>query len=96
MSIKVPILSEEIAYNKELKQYKIFVTLRPLDPQYKVCTSWACAYDDIYCVSVCWWVLVCVGVCWCVGGCIVQAVCVGVQTKDHHFLVSSSVHKIYQ
>ena len=79
MSIKVPILSEEIAYNKELKQYKIFVTLRPLDPQYKVtgiCTSWACAYDDIYivlvCVGVCWCVLVCVGVCWCV------LVCVGV------------------
>ena len=34
--VKVPILSEEVAYNKQLKQYKIFLTQRPMDPLYKV------------------------------------------------------------
>lgn len=32
----VRVLAEELAYNKSLKQFKMFITDRPLDPKYKV------------------------------------------------------------
>ena len=32
----VQVLSEELAFNKSLKQFKMFITDRPLDPDYKV------------------------------------------------------------
>lgn len=35
-NIRVKVLSEELAYNKSLKQFKMFIIERPLDPLYKV------------------------------------------------------------
>jgi len=32
----VRVLAEELAYNKSLKQFKMFIIDRPLDPKYKV------------------------------------------------------------
>ena len=36
-SLSVVVLSEELAYNRQLRQFKMFVVDRPLDPNYKVC-----------------------------------------------------------
>lgn len=38
----VTVLGEELAYNKSLKQFKMFIVDRPLDPNYKVgcCHVW--------------------------------------------------------
>ncbi len=36
----VKVLAEELAYNKALKQFKMFITDRPLDPSYKVSLTW--------------------------------------------------------
>ena len=33
--LSVRVLSEELAYNKSLRQFKIFITERPLDPNHK-------------------------------------------------------------
>ena len=33
---KVKVLAEELAYNKSLKQFKMFIIDKPLDPNYKV------------------------------------------------------------
>ena len=33
----VQVLAEELAYNKSLRQFRMFVLERPLDPNYKVC-----------------------------------------------------------
>ena len=41
--MKVKVLSEELAYNKSFKQFKMFILERPLDPLYKV---------DMMCVIV--------------------------------------------
>lgn len=32
----VKVLAEELAYNKSLKQFKMFIVDKPLDPHYKV------------------------------------------------------------
>lgn len=31
----VKVLGEELAYNKSLKQFKMFIIEKPLDPEYK-------------------------------------------------------------
>ena len=36
--IEATILAEELAYNRSLRQYKMFILERPLDPNFKVCT----------------------------------------------------------
>ena len=35
--IDTAVLAEELAYNRSLKQYKMFILKRPLDPNFKVC-----------------------------------------------------------
>ena len=35
----VRVLAEELAYNRALKQFKMFIVDRPLDPKYKVNSS---------------------------------------------------------
>ena len=37
-NLSVPVISEELAYNKQLQQFKMFIIDRPLDPNYKVRT----------------------------------------------------------
>lgn len=37
-SLSVAVLSEELAYNRQLQQFKMFIIDRPLDPNYKVQT----------------------------------------------------------
>ncbi len=34
--VEATVLSEELAYNRTLQQFKIFILDRPLDPEYKV------------------------------------------------------------
>ena len=34
--MKVRVLGEELAYNKSLRQFKMFILEQPLDPNYKV------------------------------------------------------------
>lgn len=42
---KVKVLAEELAYNKSLKQFKMFIIDRPLDPSYKLKASvWCVLY----------------------------------------------------
>ena len=37
--IEATVLAEELAYNRSLRQYKMFILERPLDPNFKVCSS---------------------------------------------------------
>ena len=37
-SLSVQVLAEELAYNRQLQQFKMFIVDRPLDPSYKVLT----------------------------------------------------------
>ena len=37
--IEAMVLAEELAYNRSLRQYKMFILERPLDPNFKVCVS---------------------------------------------------------
>lgn len=37
----VKVLAEELAYNKSLKQFKMFIIEKPLDPKYKVVASYS-------------------------------------------------------
>lgn len=41
---KVKVLAEELAYNKSLKQFKMFIIDRPLDPSYKLKASVWCVF----------------------------------------------------
>ncbi len=41
-TLTIQVLAEELAYNRSLQQFKMFVLDRPLDPQYKVCTLCLC------------------------------------------------------
>ena len=53
--IEATVLAEELAYNKSLRQYKMFILERPLDPNFKVyifntipphsCTLHLCTYQ---------------------------------------------------
>ena len=36
MDVRATVLSEELAYNKALQQFRLFIISRPLDPSYKV------------------------------------------------------------
>lgn len=36
----VKVLAEELAYNKSLKQFKMFIIEKPLDPNYKASVVW--------------------------------------------------------
>ena len=58
VKLRVEVLSEELAYNKALQQFKIFIVSSPLDPEYKACV--------LCCVQAHARVRVCVCVCACV------------------------------
>lgn len=47
---RVKVLAEELAYNKSLKQFKMFIIEKPLDPNYKVSNS------DFNATMVTWYV----------------------------------------
>lgn len=46
--MKVRVLGEELAYNKSLRQFKMFILEQPLDPNYKVGV-----WGNIQCFNVC-------------------------------------------
>ena len=51
----VKVLAEELAYNKSLKQFKMFIIEKPLDPDYKasVVYWWFCSHSNM---GVAWFI----------------------------------------